>query len=112
MTNECRLSFVIRNSEFGIREFNPMSTFTYTVRDPQGKTHEGKLESSSREEATARLRKDGFQVVELDDEAEDFDLLPKRIKQSDVIFLTSQLAVMVDTGITLSAAIDIIAQQE
>src|SRR3954468_19940914 len=89
-----------------------MSTFTYTVRDTLGKTSEGTLESASREEATARLRKDGFQVLELDEEDEGFDLLPKRIKQSDVIFLTSQLAVMVDTGITLSAAIDSIAQQE
>lgn len=91
-----------------------MSTinFGYKARDPLGKTSEGTLEAASREEATARLRKDGFQVLELNEEEEDFELLPKRIKQSDIIFLTSQLAVMVDTGITLSVAMDTIAAQE
>jgi type IV pilus assembly protein PilC len=86
--------------------------FTYKVRNALGKTSEGTLEAASREEATAKLRKDGFQVVELAEEDEGLELLPKRIKQSDIIFLTSQLAVMVDTGITLSAAMEIIAAQE
>ena len=86
--------------------------FTYKVRDALGKTSEGTLEAASREEATTKLRKDGFQVVELAEEDEGLELLPKRIKQSDIIFLTSQLAVMVDTGITLSAAMQIIAAQE
>ena len=86
--------------------------FTYKVRDALGKSSEGTLEASSREEATAKLRKDGFQVVELNEEEASFDLLPKRIKQSDIIFLTSQLAVMVDTGITLSVALASIADQE
>jgi type II secretory pathway component PulF len=86
--------------------------FTYKVRDPLGKTSEGTLEAGSREEATSKLRKEGYQVVELAEEDEELELLPKRIKQSDIIFLTSQLAVMVDTGITLSAAMQIIAAQE
>src|SRR5678816_2056571 len=91
-----------------------MSTFnfTYKVRDALGKSKEGTLEAASREEATTKLRKDGFQVVELAEEEEGLELIPKRIKQSDIIFLTSQLAVMVDTGITLSVAMDSIASQE
>jgi type IV pilus assembly protein PilC len=40
------------------------------------------------------------------------DLLPRRIRQADIIYVTSQLAVMVETGITLSTALDSIAQQE
>ncbi len=86
--------------------------FTYKVRDALGKTRDGTLEAASREEAATRLRKDGFQVVELAEEEEGLELLPKRIKQSDIIFLTSQLAVMVDTGITLSVAMESIAAQE
>src|SRR5262245_58402507 len=38
--------------------------------------------------------------------------MPHRIRQADIIFVTSQLAVMVDTGITISAALSSIAQQE
>ncbi|MCE9528008.1 MAG: type II secretion system F family protein [Planctomycetales bacterium] len=86
--------------------------FSYKVRDSLGKSSEGKLTAASRDEATAKLRKDGLQVVELAEEDEELELLPKRIKQSDIIFLTSQLAVMVDTGITLSVAIKTIADQE
>ena len=86
--------------------------FSYKVRDSLGKTRDGTLEAASREEAATRLRKDGFQVVELAEEEEGLELLPKRIKQSDIIFLTSQLAVMVDTGITLSTAMETIAAQE
>jgi len=86
--------------------------FSYKVRDSLGKTKDGSLSAASREEATSKLRKDGLQVLELEEEDEGLDLLPKRIKQSDIIFLTSQLAVMVDTGITLSSAMETIAAQE
>ena len=86
--------------------------FAYKVRDVKGKASEGKLEAASREEAAAKLRKDGLQIVDLTEEAEGLELFPKRIKQSDVIFLTSQLAIMVDTGISLSVAIESIAAQE
>ena len=86
--------------------------FAYKVRDVKGKASEGKLEAASREEAAAKLRKDGLQIVDLTEEEEGLDLFPKRIKQSDVIFLTSQLAIMVDTGISLSVAIESIAAQE
>jgi type IV pilus assembly protein PilC len=88
--------------------------FTYKVRDALGKASAGSLAAASREEATTKLRKDGFQVVELAEveEEEGLELLPQRIKQSDIIFLTSQLAVMVDTGITLSVALESIASQE
>jgi len=51
-------------------------------------------------------------VVELNEEDASVSLLPRRVKQSDIIYATSQLAVMVDTGITLSAALDSIAEHE
>jgi type IV pilus assembly protein PilC len=73
---------------------------------------EGTLEVGSREEALARLKRDGLSVVELEEEPAGMELMPRRIRQSDIIFATSQLAVMVDTGITLSSALDSIAQQE
>ena len=51
-------------------------------------------------------------MLELDEETAGFDLLPRRISQADIIYVTSQLAIMVDTGITLSTALDSIAEQE
>lgn len=87
-------------------------TFDYKGRDVLGKLHEGTLEAESRDDALARLRRDGMQILELDEEGTGFELLPQGIRSSEIIFVTSQLAVMVDTGITLSVALESIAQQE
>lgn len=86
--------------------------FEYTVRDPLGKTHDGEVEAANREEATQLLRRDGFQVLELQEAGEGLALLPKRIKKSDIICTVNQLAVMVDTGITLADALEGICEQE
>jgi type IV pilus assembly protein PilC len=90
-----------------------MMTFAYQARDPLGELIEGTLDVSSREEAMAKLKREGLAVVELEEDAGGgMDLMPRRIRQADIIFATSQLAVMVETGITLSAALGSIAEQE
>ncbi|MCI0361401.1 MAG: type II secretion system F family protein [Planctomycetaceae bacterium] len=89
-----------------------MQTFAYQARDPLGKLIEGTLDVESRDEAAARLKRDGLVVVALDEESGGFDFLPRRVSQSDIIYATSQLAVMVDTGINLSTALGSIADQE
>jgi type IV pilus assembly protein PilC len=89
-----------------------MQTFAYQAHDPLGQMVEGTLEVNSREEALARLKRDGFQVMELEEESGGLDLMPRGIGQGDIIYATSQLAIMVETGITLSVALDSISQQE
>jgi len=89
-----------------------MQTYAYQARDSLGKLIEGTLDVESREEAAARLKRDGLIVVELDEESGGVDFLPRRISLSDIIYVTSQLSVMVDTGINLSAALGSIAEQE
>jgi type IV pilus assembly protein PilC len=89
-----------------------MQTFAYQARDALGTLIEGTLDVESRDEAAARLKRDGLIVVELEEETGRLELLPRRISQSEIIYLTSQLAVMVDTGINLSTALGSIAEQE
>jgi type IV pilus assembly protein PilC len=86
-------------------------SFAYVARDPLGKTHEGSVEAASREEAVSRLKRDGLHVTDLQEES-DGGVLPRGIRKQDIIYTTSQLAVMVDTGITLSAALQSIAEQQ
>lgn len=87
--------------------------YHYRVRDPLGKTHEGTLEAHSPEDATQQLRRDGFHVLQLDEaEADGFGLLGPRVGKREIIYVTNQLAVMVDTGITLSSALGAIGEQE
>ncbi|HYW80249.1 MAG TPA: type II secretion system F family protein [Thermoguttaceae bacterium] len=86
-------------------------TFQFRVADPMGNTHAGTLEAVNLEEATQQLRRDGFKILELDEDDGE-GLLPKRISKSDIIYITCQLAIMVDTGITLAAALEGIVEQE
>src|SRR5262245_21298755 len=89
-----------------------MLTFAYQAHDALGELIEGTLEVANRDEALARLKRDGLAVLELEEEGPGLDLMPSRVRQADIIFTTSQLAVMVDTGITLSTALNSIAEQE
>ncbi len=85
--------------------------YDYRARDPLGNTHEGVIEAASEEEASQHLRRDGFQVLEID-EADSAGLIPQGVSKNDIIYVTCQLAIMVDTGITLSAALSGIVEQE
>jgi type IV pilus assembly protein PilC len=85
--------------------------FQYRVRDPGGNVHEGTSEALTLDEASQELRNEGFQVLSIE-ETEEGGLFPKRVSKNDLIYVTSQLAIMVDTGITLSAALAGILQQE
>lgn len=87
-------------------------SFIYKARDPLGKTHEGSVEAATRDDATTKLRKDGLHVLELNEDDDGIQLLPARIGRGEIIYVTSQLSVMVDTGITLSTAIGNIAEHE
>ncbi len=89
-------------------------TYQYRVRDPLGKIHEGSLDAATLDDASQQLRRDGFQVLDLEEEgtAGDGGLIPRRVSKQEVIYLTSQLAIMVETGITLSSALGGILEQE
>lgn len=82
------------------------------ARDPLGKVIQGTVDATNSESATQTLQNDGFTVLKLEEDDQGLSLFPRRIKKNDIIFLTSQLAVMVDTGINLAAALEGIGEQE
>ena len=77
------------------RRRGPTMSYQYRVRDAMGNTHTGSLEAASVEEATGQLRRDGFQVLDLEEEADE-NLFPSGISRNELIYVTSQLALMVD----------------
>ncbi len=87
-------------------------TFQYRARDPLGRTHEGSIDAASSEEAKQRLRRDGLHILELKSTEAQWNLIPQRISRQDLIYVTAQLGIMVETGITLSTAISGIIEQE
>lgn len=86
-------------------------TYAYLARDPLGNEFSGTLDAKNQEDARQQLRRDGFYVLKLDEEDDD-GFLPRRVKKAEIIYATNQLAIMVDTGITLSVALESICEQE
>jgi type IV pilus assembly protein PilC len=87
-------------------------SYNYRVRDSLGNIQEGRIEAPSTDAAAQQLRKSGLVVLYLDDESDDVGLLPRWVTKNDVIYTTNQLAVMVETGITLSSALGGMVEQE
>lgn len=95
-----------------------MPVFTYAARDDTGKLIEGDVTASSRMEAARIVRSEGRCVVRVDAHSSRSSFsktpskaMPRRqgsgkFKQEDVIFFTNQLAVMVETGVSLVDALD------
>ena len=86
--------------------------FQYRVRDPMGSVHQGTLEAGNSEEAGQMLRRDGFQILDLEEADAPMGLFGVRVSKAELIYTTAQLAIMVDTGITLSTALAGIVEQE
>ena len=86
--------------------------YAYKARDAMGKTLEGSVEADDRDAASKSLQHDGLQVLLLEEADEGLQLFARGIKKNEVIYVTSQLSIMVDTGITLSQALGGIAEQE
>ncbi len=86
--------------------------YEYRARDPLGNPHEGTVDAASVEDASQQLRRDGFQVLEIDEADAGGGLLPQGVSKNDIIYVTCQLAIMVETGITLATALSGIVEQE
>lgn len=73
-------------------------------------------QSASYESLAGRLHAqqptDAGTVLGADSDGDSWNLFPRRVKKSEVIYFTSQLAVMVETGIGLATALEGIAEQE
>jgi len=91
-----------------------MGKFIYEARDASGQHVAGAVAAASPEEASRLLRKEGKVVVSIHEDLASGPVVTstrRRIKRDEVIFFTTQLAVMVDTGVPLDGALDAIAAQ-
>ncbi|MCA9142189.1 MAG: type II secretion system F family protein [Planctomycetaceae bacterium] len=86
--------------------------FDYTGRDPLGQTHDGAIDAATRDEAIQTLNRDGLQVIKISEGDDGLNLFPRRLTRSDIIYTTTQLAIMVDTGINLATALQGLLEQE
>ena len=94
-----------------------MLPFQYTGRDQAGNQVQGVHEAESQSEAFAQLKASGVAVSVLTPARERIDTTAFQLKQSasqvgreDVIAFSSQLAVMIETGVPLADAMEAVAE--
>ena len=90
--------------------------YIYQARDRSGEIVEGELIAVTAEQASQQLRHEGLFPLSIQEHGQEETtarkgLLKKRVPRSDVIYLTNQLAVMVDAGVPLASALEGLARQ-
>lgn len=94
-----------------------MPDFKYVCKERDGKTLTGAIEANDRSKVADMLRKKDLIIISIVEEApkSKFSLSflsgKKKIKIDDLVMFARQLATMVDAGITLVAALDILGEQ-
>jgi type IV pilus assembly protein PilC len=93
-----------------------MPNFKYAAKETNGKTVNGFLEAPDRAQAIDSLRKKGLIIVSVAESSPRLGIygMPfktKKVKTDDLVIFSRQLATMVDAGIPLVGALDILGEQ-
>ncbi len=91
-------------------------TFTYRVRDRQGKIITGSLEAESEETVSQRLRQMGYFVIGIEAEKvsmtkKELHIFKPKVKAKDVTVFTRQFATMINAGLPLVKCLTILSEQ-
>ena len=89
-----------------------MPAFTYTARALNGDLRTATIEAPTRDDVVAQLRKQRLNVVKIDETA----VAKKKkaggkIKMRDIVIFTRQFSTMINAGLPLVQALDILAKQ-
>jgi len=91
------------------------TTYTYQVRDKQGKLISGSLDGDTQAAVVNKLRQMGYIVVNIKEKAESgFNISLqglKRIKSKDLTVFSRQFATMINSGLSLTKSLAILAEQ-
>src|ERR687886_1089083 len=86
-----------------------MPTFAYTARTLSGDLKSATMEAPSRDEVVTQLRRQKLIVVKVDEEQKKKRL--GRIKTRDIVIFTRQFSTMINSGLPLVQALDILSRQ-
>jgi type IV pilus assembly protein PilC len=88
-----------------------MPTYTYTARAVNGELKTATIDAPSREEVVAQLRRQRMSVVKVDEESAKKSKTKGSIKMRDIVIFTRQFSTMINAGLPLVQALDILAKQ-
>jgi type IV pilus assembly protein PilC len=87
-----------------------MAAFTYTARTATGELRTATVEAATAQDVVAQLRRQRMTIVKVDESAK-----PKKvkgaIKMRDIVIFTRQFSTMINAGLPLVQALDILAKQ-
>jgi type IV pilus assembly protein PilC len=87
-----------------------MPTFTYTARSAAGELKTAVMEAPSRDDVVAQLRRQRMTVVKVDEDKQKKKASGK-IGMRDIVIFTRQFSTMINSGLPLVQALDILAKQ-
>src|ERR1700681_2243223 len=87
-----------------------MATFTYTARAFNGDLRTATIDASSRDDVIAQLRKQRLSVVKIDQDAAK-KIGRGKVKTRDIVIFTRQFSTMINSGLPLVQALDILSKQ-
>src|SRR5919107_3706361 len=90
-----------------------MPAFTYTARALNGDLRTATIDAPSRDEVVAQLRRQRLNVVKIDEAAQAANKKKSggKIKMRDIVIFTRQFSTMINAGLPLVQALDILAKQ-
>jgi type IV pilus assembly protein PilC len=91
-----------------------MPAFTYTARALNGDLKTATIEAPNRDEVVAQLRKQRLNVVKIDEAKQAANATKKKagkISMRDIVIFTRQFSTMINAGLPLVQALDILAKQ-
>lgn len=88
-----------------------MPTFTYTARAVNGDLKSATIDAPSRDDVIKQLRQLRLNVVKIDEGTANRRKRGGSIKMRDIVIFTRQFSTMINAGLPLVQALDILAQQ-
>ncbi|HSJ65614.1 MAG TPA: type II secretion system F family protein [Gemmatimonadaceae bacterium] len=86
-----------------------MPTFAYTARTLNGELKSATLDAPSRDDVVAQLRRQRLIVVKIDEERKRKRM--GKVKTKDIVIFTRQFSTMINAGLPLVQALDILSKQ-
>ena len=86
-----------------------MPTFAYTARTLGGELKTASMDAASRDEVVAQLRRQKLIIVKVDQERA--KKRQGRVKTRDIVIFTRQFSTMINAGLPLVQALDILSKQ-
>ncbi len=88
-----------------------MPTFTYTARDAKGDLKTATIDAANREDVVQQLRRLRMNIVKVEEQSKTKQKTSGSISMRDIVIFTRQFSTMINSGLPLVQALDILSKQ-